>query len=841
MKNIIYIVLAFIGARRSETIDLSPRTGTDAFKAGPYDLLTDTVNSIQNDLQITADGGFSLRASKVPIPTSNISLSDKIISTPFIIDILVLLRSGASCLFTIVDANKQVEFQLCFLPISADSMNLVISSNHVEGGKIIIELPRSSLWTSYLILIEGTSATVYINCAVYDTVDLKQTKELYISPGSVMYFGNTGIGSDNIFKGLIKKVKIFSKDDCDKWCQCIQPDKDIILMKMKGDPGPPGERGPPGEKGEPGIPGVEGPKGKTGEKGLPGEVGQRGAPGERGIPGIKGDPGPVGPKGSLGPPGSSGTPGKVSKGPIGPAGPKGEKGAPGVPGKQGDKGDRGPPGSSVDISSILKNDTIKEILKGDKGDKGADGTKGAEKQQDKPGPKGEAGQKGQKGEKGSRGGQGSRGAVGPRGPIGYSGKVGPPGQIGLTGKQGKDGTPGQKGDKGDIGPPGNTTQQGPDISKLLMGPKGDKGSNGEKGIKGDRGLVGPSGPSGPTGPAGPKGDQGPQGPTGATGPPGLPGLDRKPEDQLHRSLCTLIVNTTADLFKEIEPVPVGKLAFILDQHLLVVKLEQGWQPISMTPIRNVPSGPSWPSGDVPETTTSRTSSTTMSVSTSTISDTTPKAPMTLGPIDMTSPWDVDYEPTTPEPTTSSTSSTTMSVTTSTISATTPKTSVTLGPIDTTTLREVQKQGCLPYKTYRESLIYALNDLHSGDVLNELKNMDHMCKIQAKSQRIYGHENYFVLNSRTYNFADLKSKLKIAFCHNRIHSFNGQNMLANMDIEAIWYGSEGFCNPSFQYGEALVNNYEHLVKFPCHNRFIILCGRNIETEEDPQNIEYYYDT
>ncbi len=60
----------------------------------------------------------------------------------------------------------------------------------------------------------------------------------------------------------------------------------ILVGKVVGPQGPPGERGPQGAKGEPGPQGVQGPQGQEGAQGVQGERGEKGDRGEKGENGL---------------------------------------------------------------------------------------------------------------------------------------------------------------------------------------------------------------------------------------------------------------------------------------------------------------------------------------------------------------------------------------------------------------------------------------------------------------------------------------------------------------------------------------------------------------------------
>ncbi|XP_068618238.1 collagen alpha-1(XV) chain-like [Battus philenor] len=368
----------------------------------------------------------------------------------------------------------------------------------------------------------------------------------------------------------------------------------------RGHDGPQGERGPRGEVGNPGLngePGVPGTHGRHGEKGQKGETGEKGAMGHPGMPaklssileddidpiqkemiiekikGYKGDPGAKGERGEKGEKGSLGTPGV--DGLRGDRGEKGDGGSIGPKGIKGEKGETGPPGI-VPISTISK-------MKGAKGDRGPIG---------KTGPRGPMGYGGKKGAMGPAGHKGDKGHIGDSGPMG------PHGSPGL---------PGTKGEKGERG-------EKPEINLEKL--KGDKGEMGEAGLPGEPGKMGPPGvcqktedsvpipgPPGPPGSPGPPGHPGPPGPPGpagapgisVTGPKGEPGgiishntvnrftehtVELNDDDDFYK-METIIYKTSKALKRKTRSTPLGTLAYVLEEKLLLLRVEHGWQYIVM--------------------------------------------------------------------------------------------------------------------------------------------------------------------------------------------------------------------------------------------------------------------
>ncbi|XP_047993094.1 collagen alpha-1(XVIII) chain-like isoform X3 [Leguminivora glycinivorella] len=424
--------------------------------------------------------------------------------------------------------------------------------------------------------------------------------------------------------------------------------KEVAVPGERGPPGPIGPPGPRGPEGERGVKGETGTKGDKGDEGTKGERGERGEDGRDGVPGAPGSDGLPGHKGQkgdtglIGPPGLAGMPAKLTsllseemdpkeKAEIADLlrGPKGEKGDYGAKGDRGDDGINGLPGND-----------------------GKDGRDGAPGEQGPLGPKGDLGPPGSRGHKGERGEPGPPGNApaaaititkGEKGSHGHPGKVGPKGDPGPKGEQGTPGQNGTKGDKGNTGPPGPMGHKGVEGIKGSSGEKGEKGERAQpidlallKGEKGERGAigtigpigppgppgstsnhsavpgpVGPSGPPGPSGPVGPSGLSGPPGPPGPPGSPGVPGLPGSPgltitgplggptdainsiyydigEDDFYTA-STVVYKSRTALIKRTENTPLGTLAFILQEEILLLRVQNGWQYVRMGSLWNVES------------------------------------------------------------------------------------------------------------------------------------------------------------------------------------------------------------------------------------------------------------
>ncbi|XP_061378201.1 collagen alpha-1(XV) chain-like isoform X2 [Danaus plexippus] len=419
-------------------------------------------------------------------------------------------------------------------------------------------------------------------------------------------------------------------------CKCSEAIVSDLLLKMPEMRGPPGDYGLKGDRGEKGVKGDSGLPGKDGRDGNKGDPGIQGPPGTPGlvrkeivetkvpVVGEKGERGPVGPpgtpgrhglrgeKGDKGEPGLMGLPAKLSsildedidpneekaivekfrgyKGASGPEGPKGEKGDTGAIGPQGETGRdgiQGPPGKH-----------------GHKGETGKDGSKGDKGEPGIPGPPGTVPSSQISLMKGPKGDRGPPGQTGPRGPTGHHGKVGPIGPPGKShkGQPGKPGPMGPKGEKGATGPRGEKGEglSPSDIERL----KGHKGDRGEIGLPGEAGKPGLPGTCGECvrvsipGPSGPPGPPGPSGPPGVSiiGPKGEPGglvtkksffafndihHESTDEDDDFYTAATVIFKTTTGLLKRTTDTPLGTLAYILQEKILLMRVENGWQYVVM--------------------------------------------------------------------------------------------------------------------------------------------------------------------------------------------------------------------------------------------------------------------
>ncbi|XP_047503318.1 collagen alpha-1(IX) chain-like isoform X2 [Pieris napi] len=424
-------------------------------------------------------------------------------------------------------------------------------------------------------------------------------------------------------------------------------------VPVKGEKGDMGLKGPPGVAGRMGIDGKNGEKGEQGIKGEKGDIvtkyhtykgldgvkGDKGAPGERGLDGVKGIQGEKGKPGSLGIKGDKGD--------------KGDIGAPGLPAKL----------SSILDETIDPEENaavVKKLreLPGLKADKGEAGLKGEKGDQGLIGPQGPPGKDGVKGSLGERGLLGHKGDLGPKGPKGEAGHPGAPGNVPestialLKGSKGDRGGPGKMGSRGHPGHPGTHGSVGRAGPK---GIKGDKGLQGFKGEKGDKGLDGTHGSKGEKGEIpfidykkvkGEKGDRGEPGtageagkpgipgtceasacpstpgPPGPPGPPGSPGISLigpkgEPggivpqnnflptgsfdDNEDMYTATTMVFKTISILLKKTTDVPVGTIAYVIQERILLVRVENGWQNVKMGSLFSTRST-SYGYAEIPEST-----------------------------------------------------------------------------------------------------------------------------------------------------------------------------------------------------------------------------------------------
>ncbi|CAG2108264.1 unnamed protein product [Medioppia subpectinata] len=201
------------------------------------------------------------------------------------------------------------------------------------------------------------------------------------------------------------------------------------------------------------------------------------------------------------------------------------------------------------------------------GDPGSPGPRGL------PGLKGDRGDLGPKGHRGLRGKKGKDGFPGPPGPLGPPGEIGFPGIAGPKGDRGAMGVPGTPGVPGLPGPPGP-----PGESPIDWYDNSISASRAYRGIKGTASLsrqtVYVDGPPGPPGPPGDKGDAGHTATTSTANHLIVPGaVTFKNMD----SLLKISANN-----------PLGTLAFIIDDQSLLIKVNGGWQYVSLGSLVQTP-------------------------------------------------------------------------------------------------------------------------------------------------------------------------------------------------------------------------------------------------------------
>uniref|UniRef100_A0A8C4WWE5 Thrombospondin-like N-terminal domain-containing protein n=1 Tax=Eptatretus burgeri TaxID=7764 RepID=A0A8C4WWE5_EPTBU len=342
-------------------------------------------------------------------------------------------------------------------------------ADETEEAAIFRVKALTGQWWQIAISIEGTTATLFLNCKFAGKTRFKRPiGDLRFPLDATILLGHAGRTDPTFFLGNIQEMVIHAnpkaaKHHCDE-------DEDYYDEQGSGEEGsghvP--ERRPATYSGTvpPDVQPLQPPLVETIDGYSPtnhGNVNHLGIKGDKGDPG---DPGRYGAKGEKGDVGVSGGSGFGSHGSMGPQGPKGDNGDPGLKGEQGEKGSSGAKGEVVYSTGGGSG----KHAKGDKGDPGLKGSAGF-------------GYPGSKGAKGDPGPPGISGAIGPpgpatilhrtegsstqivQGPTGQPGPAGPPGPRGLDGihgDPGEDGLPGEKGQPGMPGIPG------------IMGRKGDK-------------------------------------------------------------------------------------------------------------------------------------------------------------------------------------------------------------------------------------------------------------------------------------------------------------------------------------------------------------------------------
>jgi len=368
--------------------------------------------------------------------------------------------------------NSYIRFNLSGVPagsvVTKATLRLFVDDVSAGGQFDVYDLPSSPTWTESTLTYNsrpplGASATaanpITVSSASLNDfllIDITQTVQGWLNnPAS-----NTGIAL--VLVGTKGQFFFDSKESIET---SHEPELELQLEGVAGQPGPQG------------VPGPTGPVGSAGAKGATGATGSTGPQGPIGLKGTAGATGPTGPAGAKGASGAIG-----SQGPTGSTGPQGPIGLTGATGAT------GPVGSA-----------------------GAKGATGATGSQGPTGPQGPIGL------------TGATGATGSQGPIGPAGAKGATGATGATGPAGANGAQGVQGPIGPIGVTGATGATGPTGSTGLTGATGAKGPTGANGAQGIQGPIGPIGVTGATGATGPTGSTGLTGPTGATGLAGANG------------------------------------------------------------------------------------------------------------------------------------------------------------------------------------------------------------------------------------------------------------------------------------------------------------------------------
>ncbi|RZF42427.1 hypothetical protein LSTR_LSTR011565 [Laodelphax striatellus] len=586
-----------------------------------------------------------------------------------------------------------------------------------------------------------------------------------------------------------------------------------------------------------------------------------GFPGENGRPaakGQKGEEGGIGPPGPPGPPGAVMTVSNMQGDPdyleetvgVREPGPKGEKGDAGHKGEKGEKGDSGSPGMPGPPGVAGWNGE-----KGESGKQGEPGTPGAEGPQGPPGVRGEPGPPGPpspgvaggevvavKGEKGDRGKRGRRGKQGLPGPPGKSGELGLPDPTGLPGRAGV----GYQGLKGSKGEPGVIkTTRGETV--LIKGEKGEPGApviinEGEDGVK----YVPVPGPPGPPGPPGTAGPAGPPGVSvvGQKGEPGVSGgfphvfgdLNHAPPprqgprgslDELralkelkqlkehptesppgHGSFGptepTRIVpgavtfKTLEDMSEKTQVSAVGTLAYINDEEALLVRVNNGWQYISLGTLIPIATEP-------PPTTT--TEKLRPPFEASNLIHNHPDTPR-----DGPSVWH-------------------------------PK-MLRMAALNEPYTGDLKGQRGADYACYRQSRRAGLRGTFRALLSSRVQNLDSIVKFSDRDLPVVNIKGDVLFNS----WKDIFNGDGAFFSKQpRIYSFSGKNILTDYSwpLKYVWHGSHKsgeramdlYCDAwdsdsRERHGLAsslVTNRLLDQEKFPCNRRFAVLC---IEVSSQP---------
>ncbi|CAO1407137.1 unnamed protein product [Diamesa serratosioi] len=509
-------------------------------------------------------------------------------------------------LFSIVDPmDKTVQLGIKVASVSQNLLNFTLVYNAPSSvvpkdnsGLVSFQVPYiSKHWVHFAIQVMNDKITFYHNCLEVSTVNIsKEPKELIFDSASTFYLAQAGSIIKEKFEGTIQFLKLYKYPEFYVTTMCTNKSAgvgeneftDEYTDGIQPPPFPPSHQDAKNR--------LKGEKGDRGPKGIPGDS-IRGSPGPPGLQGSKGtcDTMPavissnsgifdtVNPSKNLctceltdimevlkndslrdylrGPPGMSGKDGK--NGINGSTGNPGVSGERGFPGVKGDRGDKG------DIGPIGP-----EGIQGSKGEQGIDGFPGVRSGSgaSMKGDKGDSGLRGDRGLQGSKGDRGDRGLSGIKGDRGEGspGIPGVKGEQGLRGRRGKAGLPGKVG-SGEIGLPG------------YPGQPGTVGTKGEPGLKGQKGETIP----GMKGEKGEKGIDGRDGRDGKPGPPGLPGYTDSTDGNGFNSNGgrmapgTITFQNTDAMIKSSLMNPVGTLAYVIDEEAVLVRVNKGWQYIAL--------------------------------------------------------------------------------------------------------------------------------------------------------------------------------------------------------------------------------------------------------------------
>ncbi|XP_044016680.1 collagen alpha-1(XV) chain [Aphidius gifuensis] len=597
-----------------------------------YDMLYAAIPTTDNQDQYIDSGpdglpAFGFRIGSEVKQPYRLCLPEKLPSEFTIVISIKPMTEETSYIFAVLnpfDTIIQLGIRLLEVVKSTQIISLIYTdSDDHSHSEEIAQFTVPSLYTKWSLIVIKVSSkniTLYLDCHEIGTkIVTRSPQELVFDAASTLYIGQAGPHVREKFDGLLQTLRLYSGLQ-DNITNCYH--KNIIAAKnglpvVKEDTSPFGRPGQKGETGLPGPRGIRGDNGQKGEKGdkgnmgiqgLKGETGLTGLPGERGKPAEKGEKGDTGPPGhcTLGDRVSSDIlidPGTLQYGVTGKFGLRGYKGDTGTKGQKGEKG-------SCITQKLPELDKFKNS-QGAKGEPGKDGI---------PGYPGNPGMKGDRGEKG---------------PPGLS-SIGDFSNLASTlkGDKGNEGKRGRRGRPGPMGPPGKPGDIGGlEIDELVLkGQKGQIGQPGPPGLPGQQGLPGPSGPPGPPGPPGSV--QLPSIPISILDDShkikestlsSLPGVSILNNDKLNKhndvtnlkydyqehdnsgdGSSSVLTKNMKKLTTQIVPgaiifqdksaltemstiSQVGTLAYIVDEEALLVKVNFGWQYISLGSLLSIPT------------------------------------------------------------------------------------------------------------------------------------------------------------------------------------------------------------------------------------------------------------